>query len=64
MRFAILVAKQTNPEVSRCMILQCIQRRFIRITEIYIKNRNVAQFGRAPGLGPGGPGFESLYSDY
>ena len=27
------------------------------------KNRSVAQSGRAPGLGPGGPRFESLYSD-
>ena len=26
--------------------------------------RSVAQSGSAPGLGPGGPRFESLYSDH
>ena len=27
-------------------------------------SRSVAQSGSAPGLGPGGPRFESLYSDH
>lgn len=33
-RVAEAYVKNTNPEVSRCMILQCIQRRFIRMTKI------------------------------
>lgn len=30
----------------------------------YLASRSVAQPGSAPGLGPGGPRFESLYSDH
>jgi hypothetical protein len=29
-----------------------------------MNNRDVAQFGRAPALGAGGPVFESLYPDH
>ena len=29
-----------------------------------VLSRSVAQSGSAPGLGPGGPRFESLYSDH
>ena len=35
-----------------------------RNTVYHRKSRSVAQPGSAPGLGPGGPRFESLYSDH
>ena len=43
-------------------LISQVHRQFKSVTRIQF--RSVAQSGSAPGLGPGGPKFESLYSDH
>lgn len=60
------------PHEVRCNMLEAVDGRLrarlesaITLTPIPVRvaNRDVAQLGSAPGLGPGGLGFKSLYPD-